>query len=408
MKKRSLPAAARRADPARTGNAPPAKTRENRRGSVAAAAGHGDERDAAAAGRERTPAEAGHGTCPAWRRQRRERLAEARAESRRELAARWPLLPREALPQEDFSVQVAPRGYVEPLVEELGARVITVRGRLVLAHGQAAAAWAQNVWTAPRWLDAPSIGQAVRQLTALQRNWRGHALPESGHQRRQALMEAALPHVASRPLTFGAPAPAAPLGAFALWDHDLLLASPDTTSPFADGEMTFVENRDEPPGRAYLKLWETFTFDGVQPQPGELCVDLGAAPGGWTWVLARLGARVFSLDKAELAPLVGRMPNVNHCLGSGFGLTPEQVGRIDWLFSDMICYPARLLQVVRQWIAARACAHAVCTLKFQAGTDHAVSREFAAIPGGQLRHLSCNKHELTFIWHEAAAQRQRA
>lgn len=302
-------------------------------------------------------------------------------------------------------MQVAPRGYVEPLVEELGARVITVRGRLVLARGLTPAAWAQNVWTAPRWLDAPSIGQAVRQLTALQRNWRGHSLPESGHQRRQALMEAALPHVAARPQIFGTPAPAAPLGAFTLWDHDLLLASPDTTSPFADGEVVFVENRDEPPGRAYLKLWEAFTLDGIQPQVGELCVDLGAAPGGWTWVLARLGARVFSLDKAELAPQVARLPEVNHCLGSGFGLTPEQVGRIDWLFSDMICYPARLLQVVRQWINARACAHAVCTLKFQAGTDHAVSREFAAIPGGRLRHLSCNKHELTFIWHEAAAHR---
>ena len=52
--------------------------------------------------------------------------------------------------------------------------------------GGEAAAWAQNVWTAPRWLEAASIGQAVRALTALQRNWRGHALPESGHQRRQA------------------------------------------------------------------------------------------------------------------------------------------------------------------------------------------------------------------------------
>ena len=338
---------------------------------------------------------------PEWRRQRRERRVVAHAEERRRLAQRWPLLPREALPREDFSVQLAPHGYMEPLLEELGERVLTVRGRLVLARGDEAAAWAQNVWTAPRWLEAASIGQAVRALTALQRNWRGHALPESGHQRRQALMEAALPHVGSRPLRFGEAAPTAPLGAFTLWEHDLLLASPSTTSPFADGEARFEENRTDPPGRAYLKLWEAFTLDGRRPLPGELCVDLGASPGGWTWVLAGLGARVFSLDKAELAPQVGALPNVNHCLGSGFGLDPRHVGRVDWLFSDMICYPERLLQVVRQWIEARACAHVVCTLKFQAETDHAVSRAFAAIPGGRLLHLSCNKHELTFIWHEA-------
>ena len=340
---------------------------------------------------------------PEWRRQRRERRAAAQADERRKLAQRWPLLPREALPQEDFTVQLAPYGYMEPLLEELGERVLTVRGRLVLARGGEAAAWAQNVWTAPRWLEAASIGQAVRSLTALQRNWRGHALPESGHQRRQALMESALPHVGSRPLHFGEAAPTAPLGAFTLWEHDLLLASPSTSSPFADGEAHFEENRTEPPGRAYLKLWEAFTLDGRRPRHGELCVDLGASPGGWTWVLAGLGARVFSLDKAELAPQVGCLPNVNHCLGSGFGLDPRHVGRVDWLFSDMICYPERLLQVVRQWIGARACAHVVCTLKFQAETDHAVSRAFAAIPGGRLLHLFCNKHELTFIWHEDAA-----
>jgi 23S rRNA (cytidine2498-2'-O)-methyltransferase len=38
----------------------------------------------------------------------------------------------------------------------------------------------------------------------------------------------------------------------------------------------------------------------------------------------------------------------------------------------------------------------LCTLKFQGETDHATARAFAAIPGSQLLHLSCNKHELTW------------
>ena len=210
-------------------------------------------------------------------------------------------------------------------------------------------------------------------------------------------MQEQLPYVAARPLHFGTPAPSAPLGAFTLWEKDLMLASPRTTSPFADGEVQFVENREDPPGRAYLKLWEVFTLTGRTPAPGELCIDLGAAPGGWTWVLGRLGCRVFSVDKAGLAPQGAAMPGVNHCLGSGFGLEPRHVGQVDWLFSDMICYPDRLLETVREWLAADACRNVVCTLKFQARTDHETARAFAAIPGGRLLHLSCNKHELTFV-----------
>ena len=304
------------------------------------------------------------------------------------------------LPEENFSVQVAARHYVRPLLEELGPRVLGARGRLVLARGSAAAAWAQNVWLQPRWLPIASIGDAARQLTALQRNWRAHVPPpgvEPGFRRRLALIGERLPHVGAHPLVFGAPVPAAPLGAFTLWREDLLLASPRTTSPFADGEAIFQENRDDPPGRAYLKLWETFTLLGRRPQPGDLCVDLGAAPGGWTWVLASLGCRVFSIDKAPLAPLVQRMPGVNHCIGSGFALDPACVGRVDWLFSDMICYPEKLLDTILRWLDAGACRNIVCTLKFQSETDHETARRFAAIPGGSLRHLSCNKHELTFV-----------
>ena len=304
------------------------------------------------------------------------------------------------LPEENFSVQVAARHYVRPLLEELGSRVLGARGRLVLARGSAPAAWAQNVWLQPLWLPVASIGDAARQLTALQRNWRAHVPPpgvEPGFRRRLALIGERLPHVGTRPLAFGSPMPTAPLGAFTLWRDDLLLASPRTTSAFADGELLFQENRDDPPGRAYLKLWETFTLLGRRPQPGELCVDLGAAPGGWTWVLASLGCRVFSIDKAPLDPRVQRMPEVNHCIGSGFALDPRITGPVDWLFSDMICYPEKLLDTVLRWLEAGACRNIVCTLKFQSETDHETARRFASIPGGSLRHLSCNKHELTFV-----------
>ena len=307
-------------------------------------------------------------------------------------------LSQKDLPTADFSVQIAPRGLMEPLLEELGPRALAVRGRAVLTLGTRPAVWAQNVWTEPFWLPVSSIKDAARQLSAKQRNWRAHQFFESGLNRRATLIEEALPHISSRPFHFGDPLPKAPMGGFLLWDANLLLASCATTSPFADGEVHFEENKEDPPGRAYLKLWESFTLLEKKPGPGDLCIELGAAPGSWTWVLAKTGCHIFSLDKAPLAEHIGTLPNVEHCLGSGFALTPDLIGSADWLFSDMICYPSRLYSLVTQWIEAGAMQHALCTIKFQSATDHEMLAKFLAIPGSRILHLSCNKHELTWFW----------
>jgi 23S rRNA (cytidine2498-2'-O)-methyltransferase len=82
---------------------------------------------------------------------------------------------------------------------------------------------------------------------------------------------------------------------------------------------------------------------------------------------------------------------------SAFGLEPGGIGGIDWLFSDVISYPARLLALVERWLAAGTCRRFVCTLKFQGQTDDETARRFAAIPGSRLMHLHNNKHELTWI-----------
>jgi 23S rRNA (cytidine2498-2'-O)-methyltransferase len=82
---------------------------------------------------------------------------------------------------------------------------------------------------------------------------------------------------------------------------------------------------------------------------------------------------------------------------SAFGLDPAAIGPIDWLFSDVICYPQRLLKLVERWMVAGTCSRFACTIKFQGKTDHATARAFAAIPGSRLMHLHHNKHELTWV-----------
>ena len=176
-----------------------------------------------------------------------------------------------------------------------------------------------------------------------------------------------------------------------------MLAAARCSSPFANGEVAFVEDKTGPPNRAYLKLWEALVRLRRWPQPGERCLDLGASPGGWTWVLAKLGADAIAIDKAPLDPKVAAMKGVSWRGESAFALEPESVGPVDWLFSDIVCYPERLLRLVERWRASGLVKNFVCTIKFQGATDHAAAAAFAAIPGAQVLHLHHNKHELTFF-----------
>jgi 23S rRNA (cytidine2498-2'-O)-methyltransferase len=289
---------------------------------------------------------------------------------------------------------LAAEGYDGPLREELGAPAAEY-GRLLVYEGDAkASAWAQNIWFDVQDLPVPSIGQAAKALRAIQRNW---ALHDFAHHRRAALIVENLPKVSAKPLVFGTPAPSAPLGAFALIAPDRMLAAARCSSPFPDGECRFVEDKDGPPNRAYLKLWEALTLAGQMPRPGETCLDLGASPGGWTWVLAKTGAKAIAVDKAPLAPEIARLPNVEFRQASAFALAPGDIGPVDFLFSDVICYPARLFDLVEKWRASGLAKRIVCTLKFQGPTDHETARRFAAIPGSRLLHLFHNKHELTWM-----------
>jgi len=289
---------------------------------------------------------------------------------------------------------LAPEDFTAELQEELGDAVIETHGRLVLARGPARpVAWAANVWHAPMRIEIASIGDAAKKLRAIQRNW---TLTSNAHHRRAALIEEKLPKVSAKPLRFGDPKPTAPLGSWTLLDANTLLAAAHCSSAFPNGEVAFIEDKTVP-SRAYLKLWELFTVLDTRPAPGEFCIDLGASPGGWTWVLQGLGAKVLSIDKAPLDPVIARLPNVEQRLESAFALDPKSIGRVDWLFSDVICYPKRLLITLRRWLDAGTVDRFACTLKFQGATDFETMREFAAIPGSRLLHLHHNKHELTWV-----------
>jgi 23S rRNA (cytidine2498-2'-O)-methyltransferase len=268
-------------------------------------------------------------------------------------------------------------------------------GRLLLSDDPPfPSAWSANVWHEVEEIPIGSIGQAANALRERQRNWAMYAPVHGG---RAKLIEAKLPHVSAKPIDIGGVAPAAPFGSWTLLEPDLLLAATRCASPFPNGAPRLVEDRHGPPSRAYLKLYETFVGARRWPVTGESCLDLGASPGGWTWLLAQTGASVVAVDKAPLDAHVARLPGVRWQEGSAFALDPRHHEPVDWVCSDIICYPSRLLSLVQRWVEAGTARNMICTIKFQGATDHGIVREFAAIEGAEVRHLHHNKHELTFL-----------
>lgn len=102
-----------------------------------------------------------------------------------------------------------------------------------------------------------------------------------------------------------------------------------------------------PINRAELKLREIIErFDLELPKDGR-ALDIGAAPGGWSKVLAEHVAEVVAVDPAELDERVLCLPNVRHlALKSEALLTMDDLGAFDVVTNDMNVDPhesARIL-----------------------------------------------------------------
>jgi 23S rRNA (cytidine2498-2'-O)-methyltransferase len=121
------------------------------------------------------------------------------------------------------------------------------------------------------------------------------------------------------------------------------------------------------PSRSTLKLAEallTLLDDDERTnllRPGMRAVDLGAAPGGWTWQLASRGLHVTAIDNGSIAPSVMATGMVEHLRSDGFTWRPRRP--VDWLLCDMAAQPARIAVLVADWLARGQARHALFNLK---------------------------------------------
>jgi len=123
----------------------------------------------------------------------------------------------------------------------------------------------------------------------------------------------------------------------------------------------------EAPSRSTLKLAEAIeVFMDRSEQTrllrqGMLAVDLGAAPGGWTWQLVKRGIRVTAVDNGPMKGVLAKHPLVQHLKQDGFKYTPRKA--VDWLVCDMVEKPSKVATLIGEWFAAGLAKHAIFNLK---------------------------------------------
>ncbi|WP_286232781.1 23S rRNA (cytidine(2498)-2'-O)-methyltransferase RlmM [Thalassotalea sediminis] len=139
------------------------------------------------------------------------------------------------------------------------------------------------------------------------------------------------------------------------------------TSPHVMG-IPRLKFPSQAPSRSTLKLDEAFLYFIPKDEwPSRLtsgmnAVDLGAAPGGWTYQLVRRGMMVTSIDNGPMAESLMETGQVKHKMIDGFKYIPAKQN-VYWLVCDMIEKPQRVAKLMAEWLLRGDCKEAIFNLK---------------------------------------------
>lgn len=121
------------------------------------------------------------------------------------------------------------------------------------------------------------------------------------------------------------------------------------------------------PSRSTLKLeegWLTLLSHQERAQylqAGMNAVDLGAAPGGWTWQFVQRSIRVTAVDNGPINQDLMDSGIVTHLQVDGFTFWPNKA--VDWLVCDMVEQPQRISELMAKWVSNDKTRFALFNLK---------------------------------------------
>ena len=146
----------------------------------------------------------------------------------------------------------------------------------------------------------------------------------------------------------------------------LAAADPEHSAPWPLG-IPRLRFPKEAPSRSTLKLEEALLVL-LSPQererwlkPAMTAVDLGAAPGGWTWQLVNRSMRVTAVDNGPMDKALMQSGIVTHLREDGFRYRPRKP--VDWLVCDMVEQPRRIAALIAGWLGDGQCRYTIFNLK---------------------------------------------
>ncbi|RUO55858.1 23S rRNA (cytidine(2498)-2'-O)-methyltransferase RlmM [Pseudidiomarina homiensis] len=153
------------------------------------------------------------------------------------------------------------------------------------------------------------------------------------------------------------------------------------------------------PSRSTLKLDEAFQVfvpaheREERVSSGMNAVDLGAAPGGWTYQLVRRGMMVQAVDNGPMAETLMDTGQVKHIQEDGFKFRPKKKN-VTWLVCDMVEKPARVGELMTDWLLEGDCKEAIFNLKLPMKRRYAAVAEYLQHIKDTLQEHGRGKFEL--------------
>jgi len=121
------------------------------------------------------------------------------------------------------------------------------------------------------------------------------------------------------------------------------------------------------PSRSTLKMEEAIHWFLPAEQQNDLIkngmtvVDLGAAPGGWTWQFVQRDCLVTAIDNGPMQAALMQTGMVEHLQTDAFTYAPKK--KVDWLICDMAERPLHVSRLIARWFTNRQCSNAIFNLK---------------------------------------------
>ncbi len=180
-------------------------------------------------------------------------------------------------------------------------------------------------------------------------------------------------------------------------DHCLIGYSPLGKASALKGGILRLKSPKDAPSRSSLKLDEAIQVLISNKQRkavfrlGHTAVDLGAAPGGWTYQLVQRGMQVTAIDNGPMDKRLMATEHVIHLRENALTWMPEKPVHI--LVCDMVEKPSLVAKLMAKWLVAAKTEHAVFNLKLPMKKRF---QEVSDCIGEMCEQLE--EHEINYYW----------